>query len=172
MSNMIDSLRNLRKRFDNLAKLCRATRQNEPPSWKVTTDSLRKKCGTGFLGSIPSGKALLLQGGSLNLVSTRWRDWKDFPIQQVETTIFLPSGEAVPCLGLISGSWTFEEDADLRWDGVEVFVVDVTIKDESDQIFNFVLSETCVRPERARACELVVTLSEHHFSLTRMFHSD
>jgi hypothetical protein len=45
----------------------------------------------------------------------------------------------------------YEEEADLQWDGIQIFVVDLTIKDESNQTFNFVLSEASLRPEKIKA---------------------
>ncbi|KFY19431.1 hypothetical protein V493_07966, partial [Pseudogymnoascus sp. VKM F-4281 (FW-2241)] len=142
----------------NRRKLCRDTSQDIRPDWRIPTGPRSKKSRTGFFGRTPSGKALMLRDGPFackNLVSTRWHDCKHFPLQPVKPSampnIVLPSGEIVSCLGSINGSWMYEEEAGLEWDGVQVFVVDVDIKDESNQTFNFVLSKASLRPEKVRA---------------------
>jgi hypothetical protein len=159
MAIMADGLGGNYHYLHNRRKLCRDTSQDKRPDWRIPIGSRSKKSRTGFFGCTPSGKALILRDGpfaSTNLVSTRWHDWKHFPLQRVEPSampnIALPSGEIVSCLGSINGSWMYEE-ADLQWDGIQVFVVDVAIKDESNQIFNFVLSEASLRPEKIKACK-------------------
>ncbi|KAH8586047.1 hypothetical protein B0O99DRAFT_91778 [Bisporella sp. PMI_857] len=154
MAIMLDGLGGSYHYFEDRAKLCKDTSQDKQPDWVMPIGSGGKECRTGFFGSTPSGKALVLRDrplASINLVSTRWRDWKCFSLQRAAQYIALQSGEIVPCLGSINGSWMYEEEADLQWDGIQIFVVDLTIKDESNQTFNFVLSEASLRPEKTKA---------------------
>jgi hypothetical protein len=111
----------------------------------------------GFFNGIPSGNAMIITNSpvvNVNLVSTRWHDWKNFTLNkcapQTIPRLALPSGENVKCLGYIMGRWANEEDIGHQWTGIKVFVVDVTLGDDrSDQTYNFILTRQSLKPTNA-----------------------
>lgn len=158
--------------YQHRSKLCCYTKQSDLREWKIsgmTEDSRYFESRSGFFGGIPSGKTLfMLREASpsyplegKHIVSTRWHDWKNFALQSMDPEtapkIVLPSGEAVPCLGVITGHWANEDDFDVRWD-IEAYVVDATIKDETGQQFNFAISGHKLALDNAYVCEWLCLL--------------
>ncbi|XHF99751.1 hypothetical protein AWENTII_003240 [Aspergillus wentii] len=129
--------------MDRLALLCRDFRQGESPKLDVSDTLHQAEVRAGFLGCIPSGKALVGATellGCNNLVSSRWRDWQNFPLASPpESHIAFGSGQIIPCLGYITANWAFEEAVEHQWH-IQLLVVDAVFVDDMGNPCNFILS--------------------------------
>lgn len=153
MSVINDGLRGNKDYFNLRAKLCRDTKQGDPPGWKIPGGLANSESRTGFLECTPSGRTLIVRDnsfGGMNLVSTRWCDWIHFSPERAVSNLVLPSG-TFPCVGSITGAWAFEDAVDVQWHA-KFLVVHTTIQDESNHAFNFVLSESALQPDKANMC--------------------
>ena len=66
----------------------------------------------GFFNCVPTGPSLMLAetlGHQLNLVSSKWADWKHFALHSLPNStplLELTDGRKIRCHGYISGTWT------------------------------------------------------------------
>lgn len=82
----------------------------------------------GFLNGIPGDSALVQESLPHNLVSSRWVDYRRFPVHPPNEASELPSlqvedGSLITVIGYISGTWT-DFEVKHQWNHVKLFVVD------------------------------------------------
>lgn len=103
----------------------------------------------------------------LNVVSSRWVDWKSFTLyhtaSHLNPKLTLPNGELAYCHGYIMGTlWDGEGGLAEKWTGVRVFVVDADLKIEgSDRSCNFLLNPDSFTDKNTRAGKLQFADSIH-----------
>ncbi|KAH0562123.1 hypothetical protein GP486_003183 [Trichoglossum hirsutum] len=167
ISCMTDRLGSSRRWHEYRAKMCTNKTKDDSilPYWRLPVSRQRLMpdnfqttsqtiCSThyGFFNGIPSGGVMIVTDAlvnSVNLVSTRWHDWKRFTLYrstpQLTPNLMLASGETARCLGYIMGCWANQGNIEHQWVGLRLFVVDAILgEDTPDQAYNFILTEGCL----------------------------
>jgi len=96
--------------------------------------------------------------GGLNVVSSRWVDWKSFTLNHTarhfSPKLVLPHGEVAHCHGYIMGT-LWDDSLEEKWTGIRVFVVDAELRVEgSDKSYNFMFSLDSFTNANARSGKL------------------
>lgn len=144
--------------YDSRIRVCKsaADYSNRRGSIKLPATAV-ESFRPGFLGRTPSGPVISWANPTpqcINTVSTRWHDWKTFAFDKTPSQLVLPSSNIVPCLGSICGTWAFEDDVEVTWRDIRLFVVDVDIRNNTGPMCNFVFSRRSFSPERISTCAL------------------
>lgn len=119
----------------------------------------------GLLNDIPGDSAIVHNGEniSLNLVSSKWLEWRDFAVYPAVSSpnIQTSEGDNIKCHGYIMGTWT-DTDTDTgiletRWSGLCFHIVDCVFGEEGDsdsETHNFLINSNLLSDENSTTCKL------------------
>jgi len=149
------------------------SRRDSPTSTKQHDYEIRH----GLLNDIPGDSAIVHNGEdiSLNLVSSKWLEWRDFAVYPAVSSpsIQTSQGENIKCHGYIMGTWT-DTDTDTgiletRWSGLCFHVVDCVFGEEGDsdsETHNFLINENLLSDENSTTCKPLLPPSVPPYLLT------